>query len=313
MTELDYENAVASIDFKPVDAEHSYRPEWWSDDRVKGTWQDTYVARQRVFPDGQCEVTVCKERFFVGPAITPKTRAKRGESENRESNDDDAGRRAKKQVRLCCKTIGADRMVTLTYRENMVDRETAVRHWDLFRRRLGKHKQFHYVAVIEEQERGALHFHVAVAGRQMYVLLRSIWQSIVGLGPDGEQMAQVNVRDPHRFGFGIKGAHKIASYIAKYCGKKFALPVVDPSFVGPVRPARVFDEKRYFRSRGVVVPEVTFWRLQSTDMLGAVQAAFAALYGHSLVGLQSWCNNALGVVYLATEPGFVDVSVDCPF
>ncbi|WGG51342.1 hypothetical protein [Rugamonas sp. DEMB1] len=63
---------------------------------------------------------------------------KRGESENREANDDDAGRRAKKNVKLCCKTIGADRMVTLTYRENMVDRDMALKHWKAFCRRVGK-------------------------------------------------------------------------------------------------------------------------------------------------------------------------------
>ncbi len=297
MTELDYENALSSIDFSP--AENAFKPEWFADDRVKGTWQDTYTVRQRVFPDGQCEVSVCKERFFVGPAQWPQNRSKRGESEKRVENDEVAARAAKKRVRLCCKAIGADRMVTLTYRENMMDRERALKHWKEFCRRMGKHKAFHYVAVIEEQERGALHFHVAVAGRQMYALLRSIWQSILGRGDDGEQMGQVNVRDPNKFGFGNKGAHKIASYIAKYCGKEMA--------------CRGLNEKRYFRSRGVVVPEVKYWRLPCTNMLGAVEAAFAALAGHSLVGLQTWCNNGLGVVYLATEPGWHDPVEDCPF
>jgi hypothetical protein len=59
--------------------------------------------------------------------------------------------------------------------------------------------KFHYMAVIEEQERGALHFHIAVRGRQCYALLRSIWQRVVGLGADGQQMGQANVRDPHAF------------------------------------------------------------------------------------------------------------------
>lgn len=299
MNELDDADEFASIDFSPFVADSAHKPDWWVDDGQRGTWQDGYTARRRVFPDGQCEVTVSRERFFKGAAVTPKSKAKRGESDKREANDDDAGRRAKKQVRLCCKSIGADRMVTLTYRENMVDRSVALKHWDSFRRKLGKHKQFHYVAVIEEQERGALHFHVAVSGRQMYALLRSIWQSILGRGPDGEQMGQVNVRDPHKFGFGTKGAHKIASYIAKYCGKEMQ--------------CRDLDQKRYFRSRGVVVPEVQTWRLPCTDQLGAVRAAFAALYGHSLVGLQTWCNNGLGVVYLATEPGLLDSTADCPF
>ena len=143
----------------------------------------------------------------------------------------------------------------------MLDRELALKHWKAFCQKLGKHKQFHYVAVIEEQARGALHFHMAVAGRQMYALLRSIWQSILGRGPNGEQMGQVHVRDPHRFGFGVAGAHKIASYIAKYCGKEMQ--------------CRALDQKRYFRSRGIVVPEVDVWRVPfCTNMLRAVQVAF---------------------------------------
>lgn len=306
MTELDYENCISAIDFSsPALNSHQNTqssqntPVWWSDDGQKNTWQDHYVARRRVFPDGMAEVTVCKERSFFGPALTPQTRSNRGESDKRESNDDDSARRAKKQVRLCCKTISADRMITLTYRENMVDRVQALKHWQEFCRRMGKNKAFHYVAVIEEQERGALHFHVAVAGRQMYALLRSIWQSILGKGDDGEQMGQVNVRDPHKFGFGNKGAHKIASYIAKYCGKDMA--------------ARGLNEKRYFRSRGIVVPLVDYWRIPATSMLGAAEAAFAAIAGHSLVGLQSWCNNGLGIVYLATEPGMPELDLSCPF
>lgn len=298
MNELDNVDEFASIDFNSH-REVGHKPDWWVDDGQRGTWQDGYTVRKRVFPDGQCEVTVSRERFFKGAAMTSKTKAKRGESDKREANDDDAGRRAKKQVRLCCKTIGADRMVTLTYRENMVDRDTALKHWDAFRRKLGKHKQFHYVAVIEEQERGALHFHVAVAGRQMYALLRSIWQGVLGKGPDGEQMGQVNVRDPHKFGFGVKGAHKIASYIAKYCGKEMQ--------------CRGLNEKRYFRSRGIVVPEVQYWRLPCTCQHGAVQAAFAAISGHSMNGLQTWCNNCLAVVCLSTEPGLALEGDCCPF
>jgi hypothetical protein len=300
MNELEMEVAVSSIDFSDDHANAAHKPDWWTDDGIRNSWQDVYVARRRVFPDGQCEVVVSHERTFQGAAITPKARVKRGESENREANDDDAGRRAKKNVRHRCKTIGADRMVTLTYRENMVDREQALKHWDAFRRRLGRVKHFHYVAVIEEQERGALHFHVAVEGRQNYALLRSIWQSVLGTDTEGRQMGQVNVRDPHRFGFGSKGAHKLASYIAKYCGKDMQ--------------ARDLNQKRYFSSKGIPVPEVEYWRLHGvTNQLDAVRAAFDALTGHSLAGLQTWCNNGLGVVYLATEPGFLSDREVCPF
>lgn len=298
MNELEHGFDFDTINFSQSQPIFDQTPDWWVADGQRGTWQDTYEARKRVFPDGQCEITITKQRFFVGPANVCKPKAARGESENREANDDDAGRRAKKNVKHCCKSIGADRMVTLTYRENMLDRALALKHWDAFRRRLGKVATFHYVAVIEEQERGALHFHVAVRGRQSYVLLRSIWQRILGRGADGEQMGQVHVREPHAFGFGVKGAHKIASYIAKYCGKDMQ--------------CRDLDQKRYFRSRGIVVPEVAYWRLPCTTFAEAAVAAFAVIEGHCMDGLQTWCNNALGIIYLATAPGIPD-PVECPF
>jgi len=299
MTELDMEVGLSSIDFSVDGGVEAHKPDWFTNDGIRNTWQDGYVARRRVFPDGQCEVSVCRERHFLGAANKPQTRSKRGESENREANEDDAGRRAKKNVRHRCKAIGADRMVTLTYRENMIDRDVALKHWKAFCRRLGKVKQFHYVAVIEEQERGALHFHVAVHGRQHYALLRSIWQRVVGQDDQGRQMGQVNVREPNKFGFGVKGAHKIASYIAKYCAEEMN--------------SRDLNQKRYFASRGIVIPEVETWRLPYTNMLQACEAAFAMLTGHSMSGMQMWCNNGLGVVYLATEPGFVPLEEICPF
>lgn len=299
MNELDYEQALSSIDLIPVVLDDdSTTPDWWTSERVRGGWQDTYTARRRVFPDGQCVVTVTKDKSFVGPAQT-KPRAKRGESDKRLENDEDAGRRAKKRVRDRCKAISADRMVTLTYRENMMDRERALIHFKAFCRRVGKVSKFHYVAVIEEQERGALHFHVAVHGRQSYVLLRSIWQSVVGLGADGQQMGQVNVRDPHKLGFGARGTHRLASYISKYCGKQMNV--------------RELNQKRYFCSKGIVVPDVDYWRLPNcTCMLDAVHAAFRMIEGHNMIDLDTWCSNSLGVVYLATAPGIPDVP-DVPF
>lgn len=273
------------------------RPDWWTEDGIKNTWQDAYVARKRVFPDGQCEVTVCRERHFLGAAERPASRAKRGESENRQANEDDAARRARKTVRHRCKAIGADRLVTLTYRENMTDRTVALKHWKAFVRRLSKVNQFHYVAVIEVQQRGAIHFHVAVHGRQHYALLRSIWQAVLGTDAEGRQMGQVNVRDPHRFGFGVNGHHKLASYIAKYCGKQMDV--------------RDLNQKRYFCSKGIVVPETQSWRLPGVyDQLDACDAALAFIAAHVKEGMQMWCDNGLGVVYIATAPGWDD---SCPF
>ena len=294
---LDFAELSSAVSAANNDFQHV--PSHWVADGQKNTWQDTYTARQRIFPDGQTELCVSHDKFFIGPAIIAKPRAARGESDKRERSDDVSARRAKKQVRLCCKQIQADRMVTLTYRENMVDRETALKHFDRFRRKLGKHHTFHYVAVIEEQQRGALHFHIAIHGRQSYHLLRSIWYSVLGLGQRGETLGQVHVRNPSEFGFGKNGAHKLAGYLAKYVGKTM--------------DCRELDQKRYFRSRGIVLPEVNTWRISSTSMLGAVQTAFAIAFEHGLEGVQTWCNNALGCVWLATAPRSSPLASNCPF
>ncbi|MCA1323749.1 hypothetical protein [Herbaspirillum sp. alder98] len=269
----------------------------WNNDGHKNTWNDRYMARRTVYPDGQMEVVVCREKHFIGPAYTGK-RTKRGESANRERNEEVAGRAAKKNVRDRCKSIGADRMITLTYRDNMTDREVALKHWDKFRRRVGKHKKFHYVAVIEEQKRGALHFHVAVNGRQSYHLLRSIWSSIVGVDEFGNSMSNIDVRNPTKFGFGKNGIHKLAEYIAKYCGKQM--------------DARELDQKRYFSSRGIPKPDVQSWPIASVNSLGAVQTAFAIASAGLLDGAHFWYSKALDVIWIATAPSAGRQEL-CPF
>ncbi len=78
-------------------------------------------------------------------------------------------------------------------------------------------------------------------------------------------------------------------WIAKYCTKEME--------------CRSLDEKRYFCSRGIPVPEVIYWRLHSDTMLAAVEVAVAVASEGNLDGMQWWCNNALGCVWIATAPG----------
>ncbi|AJY10991.1 hypothetical protein AK34_5596 [Burkholderia dolosa AU0158] len=69
----------------------------------------------------------------------------------------------------------ADRMLALSTRENETRVEVWAKWWDEFRRRLNRIHDFHYVAVLERQQRGAWHIHVAVSGRQNWKLPRSIF------------------------------------------------------------------------------------------------------------------------------------------
>ncbi len=74
-------------------------------------------------------------------------------------------------------------MLTLTYRENVTDFDLACNHLSKFVRIVkGKLPGWIYIAVAEQQQRGAWHWHMAVRGRQDVDTLRACWQHVVGEG-----------------------------------------------------------------------------------------------------------------------------------
>jgi hypothetical protein len=242
-----------------------------------------WVVRGRKFDDGQVEVTVDRfDRYVGAQGLCLMPRAKRGESENTDQNLMDAAKRAKQQVRLRCKAIGADRMITLTYHENMTDKARLKKDFDAFRRRLSRLQDFHYVAVAERQKRGAWHLHIAVKGRQNYRVLRSVWGRVVGC-----ESVRVHVKNPFR----EKGLrHKLASYIGKYITKDFA--------------EHALNEKRYWTSRGIPVPErQAIAQLVGDSPIEAIKTAFRAAEwaGATLDRCQSYWNEGLGCFWLSTR------------
>lgn len=149
------------------------------------------------------------------------------EARNRER----AARRAKTRVRRLCKAMGADTLLTLTYRACMGDLAAAKAHLKEFNRRmLGIHPSFRFVACFELQKRGAWHMHLATAGiprefvktnrsGQAYRVksfdaIRAVWRSVTGdLGG--------NIDLARRKRNSQRSPAKIAAYIAKYIGKAF--------------------------------------------------------------------------------------------
>jgi hypothetical protein len=142
-------------------------------------------------------------------------------TENRER----ATRRARTKVRRLAKTKGLTTLLTLTYRENMLDRERMARDLDVFLKRVRRViSGFQYIAVFERQKRGAWHAHLAVekvlshylAGGKMvrsYDLLRSMWRGVVG-----QDNGNVDVSRNKRV---QRSAAKLAAYLSKYIGKTF--------------------------------------------------------------------------------------------
>lgn len=141
--------------------------------------------------------------------------------------------RAKTTIRRTIMAAGLDHLLTLTYRENMQD---TVRGWSdfvKFVRLVRAHiPHWPYIAVMELQERGAIHFHIAVANRQDVPLLRRLWHTVVG----GPEMGNIDVQ----YFRGRKA--RLAKYLAKYISKDLA-------------NGKAKGVHRYKRSRGVKLPE----------------------------------------------------------
>lgn len=141
------------------------------------------------------------------------------------TNRERATRRARTRVRRLAKSKGLTTLLTLTYRENMQDRDRMQRDLDVFLKRVRRAvPTFEYVCVFERQKRGAWHAHLAVPrvlshyvarGKlvRSYDLLRSMWRAVVGA-----DNGNIDVSRNKRVS---RSAAKLAVYLSKYIGKTF--------------------------------------------------------------------------------------------
>lgn len=162
----------------------------------------------------------------------------RGLSEEREEHERRAVRHAKSRIRQLILAAKADHLLTLTYQENVTDFDRACVDLRKFVRIVkAKRPGWIYIAVPEEQARGAWHWHMAVRGRQDVVLLRSIWRHIVGKG-------NIDVSPPR--GVGKQRTLALVKYLGKYLAKGFA------------EGNRALNGRRFRASQGIQIPCESF-------------------------------------------------------
>lgn len=139
------------------------------------------------------------------PSTLPNFQAPLSEEESRQRSLV----RAQVNVKDRILSLGADRMLTLTYRSNMQDRPASREHLRAFMLAMKRvYPTFKCVACVERQQRGALHWHVAIRGWLDVNLGRRLWCEIIGEPEAGQFNITKRVRDPrHLF------------YVAKYIGK----------------------------------------------------------------------------------------------
>ena len=186
------------------------------------------------------EVRTGKDSYMDKP-VGRKGKRREGlewiDKETREKNRADALQRAKKTLR---RLINANvdawgekaKFFTLTFRENVQDIKYANSEFKKFRQRLSRHifgrnepNGLRYVAVIEFQERGAIHYHM-VTFNMPYVPhadLERIW---------GHGFIKINA---------IDDVDNVGAYVTKYMTKDND-------------DERLKGEKCYFSSRGLIKP-----------------------------------------------------------
>ena len=168
--------------------------------------QKRVTATLRVYSDDLAEVG-------WSVVVPSQKRSARGKSPNQEENKERCSRRAKATVRRKAMAMRADRMLTLTYRDNQENIEMAWEHFSKFTRAMRKeYVSFPHIVIPERQKRGAIHFHIALNKFYPVDALRRIWQSVVGSGNIDIQKRKT------------KDTVKIASYMTKYLTKTFNDP-----------------------------------------------------------------------------------------
>lgn len=229
----------------------AHAAEFWPE----GPARHDMIAKVRAFDDGSVEFSGYR-RTVVQRLNNLRDLPRRARGAKPQTEDDkearatsvkSAAKRAKQNVRLRCKTARVTHMITLTTRECITDLERFLKLWRHFRELMGRHSEFHYIAVPELQKRGAWHMHVAVSGRVGLNLARRAWLKVVG----GRGKGYCHIRNPQGAHFGKQWKlDALASYIAKYIGKDVA-------------DAR-FNKKKYYTSRGINVPEAVVYAIENS-------------------------------------------------
>ena len=242
------------------------------------------------FNDGdQFEAVIHKHETWSEPSEFPEPafRGVRGEGDI-EKNRERAARRAKKKVRHACKSAKFDRMLTLTTRQAIFDRDVFQKMIEKFIRLVRKATgdDMPYVLTVEkhdsektsEAKRRSLHAHVAVRGRQNYKLLQSVWNYRVCGGQGYVRVCN---------GTKKVSSNRIAGYISKYISKS----------VSDVAT----NKKSYWISHNIAAPArtVKLFRTISEALLWVIYFFNSKGASWGFDRYRCWQDSSLGVIWLS--------------
>ena len=220
---------------------------------VRGEATDTRLEKRTHFDNAKYRIHLIDYGNGFGEvgwsfvSSGPVSKSDRGQSKSRDKNEDRSMRRARSKMRQLILSAKADHLLTLTYRQNITDFALSVKHFNAFIRKVRSAlPDFIYIAVAEQQKRGAWHWHIAVRGRQDVSLLRTAWLSVVGDGNIDVNAPKLSQKDRQFL---------LIKYLSKYLGKGFS------------GGEHQLNSRRFRASHGIKIPLES---LQKLDHHGSV-------------------------------------------
>lgn len=223
----------------PVDRGTPTPPKGWFKPRFGHDPQQVwhYVAKVQRFQSGGYEVTLTRQDLAALAALSdaPRATGKREQGEQNENDVISSIMRSKRRVRHLIKSMGCDRLLTLTKRENEASAYWSTddwkQAWDRFNRACKKMGvALSYVAVLERHKKGNYHMHAAIVGHINVKHIRQIWWACCG----GRGLGNVDVKMRADLSVHQRRAG-LAKYVSKYITKQ--------------ANQSEFNKKRYWPSR----------------------------------------------------------------
>ena len=200
-----------------------------------------WYTKVTTFTSGDVECLAMK--LDSDQAIRKGGGAKREHSDKQEMDElvlRKSQQRAKKTVRHKAMMMNADRMLTLTYRENMTSIDQAWADLKRFSRLMKEEfgDDWQYICVPEFQKRGAVHFHMAISGFFPVKQVRKHWRKVVTEG-------NIDITSPRKaIDKASWNPKRIASYLGKYLTKTDSVQ---------------FNKRRFSSTNIPPAPFVTGW------------------------------------------------------
>ena len=204
-------------------------------------------------------------------------------SEMSELNFKRSAARSRRELRHRVLSMRADRMLTLTYRENKVELKDCWQDLGRFNRLMCKRfPGFEYVCAPERQQRGAWHFHLSVKGFYNVRIVRFLWRCAV-CGDGKKEVGAINITAP-RTGAQWNTA-KLARYLSKYMTKAAHVSAL--------------GARRYSSSHLIAKPEKKTFFMILSDSNFYHLAKTLELYSHAGLQKSFEAGGPLGLIWMA--------------